>query len=578
MNVILTLPWLSAIAVPLLAAALLTRRASTPLGVVLAPWTAAPALFLAVFEPPAAEVPWLLLGTHFGLDPVGRMFLLAASIIWFCGGLFAQSSIRAHRRRRFFSGYLLALAGNVGAIVAQDVASFYLFFALMSYAAYALVIRQDDQTAARAARTYIVFTILAELALLAGMFLVVPEMPSLRLAALGPTIAGSPHHHLLTTLFLVGFAGKAGAIGLHMWMPPAYDAAPASAGALLSGAMAKVGLLGWLRFLPLGQMSEAWGACVATVGLVAAFFGVIVGLTQRSPKAILAYSSISQMGLMMMAVGGALLAPAASKAVGAAAIYALHHGLAKASLFTGTGLSRYRFARGSGAVVVAGLLVPGLSLAGAPLTSGAMAKHALEGALKETSSSWIHDLHWPLSLAAAATLVLLLHFWRRVRAQAARVSTPPPPASSIGWLLVTLTSAALVWSLPWLHAPELARETLAPKGLWKSTWPVLVGLAVFASGLALGRRRRVGIPSLPPGDLLIPLRAVVGALGSGSRSIAAVAQTGWHAGLSRTQDLREAVTAAARRILEIEDRIGWTQAVALLLVLLATMVAVVVLY
>jgi formate hydrogenlyase subunit 3/multisubunit Na+/H+ antiporter MnhD subunit len=121
----------------------------------------------------------------------------------------------------------------------------------------------------------------------------------------------------------------AGVYALHVWLPLAHPVAPTPASAVLSGAMIKAGLLGWLRFLPLGEAATpGWGNVCTIAGLAAAFDGVLVGCTQDNAKTVLAYSSISQMGFMTMAVGVGLTVPAVwTQALTATALYALHHAM-----------------------------------------------------------------------------------------------------------------------------------------------------------------------------------------------------------------------------------------------------------
>jgi hypothetical protein len=91
---------------------------------------------------------------------------------------------------------------------------------------------------------------------------------------------------------------------LHVWLPLAHTVAPTPASAVLSGSMIKAGLLGWIRFLPPGGGGDpAWGAVFIAAGITAAFYGVAIGLGQKHPKTVLAYSSISQMGLITVAFG-----------------------------------------------------------------------------------------------------------------------------------------------------------------------------------------------------------------------------------------------------------------------------------
>ena len=94
-----------------------------------------------------------------------------------------------------------------------------------------------------------------------------------------------------------GFGIKAGALALHFWLPLAHPAAPVPASAVLSGAMIKAGLLGWLRFLPLGYAAlPAAGLGLVGVGLAAALIGAAAGALQRNPKTVLAWSSVARWG------------------------------------------------------------------------------------------------------------------------------------------------------------------------------------------------------------------------------------------------------------------------------------------
>src|SRR5215470_16478408 len=113
----------------------------------------------------------------------------------------------------------------------------------------------------------------------------------------------SPWRGAAMTLLILGFGLKIGLVPGHVWMPLAYTAAPIPAAAALSGAAVKAGVIGLIRFLPLGPAMPRWGEALAAAGLFSAFYGVIIGLTQKHPKTVLAYSSISQMGLLAAALG-----------------------------------------------------------------------------------------------------------------------------------------------------------------------------------------------------------------------------------------------------------------------------------
>jgi hydrogenase-4 component B len=118
---------------------------------------------------------------------------------------------------------------------------------------------------------------------------------------------------LAVGLLAAGFAVKAGIMPLHVWLPLAHPAAPVAASAVLSGALIKAGLIGWLRLLPLGGAAwPGWGTVFVVVGLTTAIAGALIGVAQTRPKVVLAYSSVSQMGIIATLVGVGLLAPAAA--------------------------------------------------------------------------------------------------------------------------------------------------------------------------------------------------------------------------------------------------------------------------
>ena len=313
---------------------------------------ALPALLLALLAPvgSAVTLPWLLLGVHLELDAVGQLFLLFSSLIWLATGVYVAFGRGADADSGSFGVYfLLAMAGNLLLIVAADMMTFYAGFALMGLSAYGLVLRRS-QRARRAGRVYLAFTLAGELALFGAMLLLFGAGGSLLFSdlATGPLPAGA------IVLLLLGFGIKVALPGLHPWLPLTYTAAPVAAVAVLSGPMMKAGLLGWLRFLPPGAPgADSWGPLLMVLGGLGMLLGVAVGLLQRDPRAVLAYSSIAKMGLISVLFGAALANPAHADALLAALLlFAMHHLLVKSTLFLGLGEWQRR---GSRFWVLAGL-------------------------------------------------------------------------------------------------------------------------------------------------------------------------------------------------------------------------------
>jgi formate hydrogenlyase subunit 3/multisubunit Na+/H+ antiporter MnhD subunit len=473
------------LAAPLLVAALLWMPASRALGLRLAPWAPLPALILALAAPTPYELdlPWLLLGTRLGLDETGRVFLLFTALIWLAAGWFARAWLADDARRHGFAGFfLLTQAGNLGVCLALDPAAFYWFFALMSFAAYGLIVHDRSAASRRAGRVYLVLALAGEMLILSGLLLV----------------ADATHMPAAVVCLILGFGVKTGLPLLHVSLPLAYAATPIPGAAVLAGAMIKAGLLGWLRFLPLGEAAlPGAGSALMLAGLLAIFYGVAVGLTQRQPGALLAYSSISQMGYFSLALGAGLLAPELwPLLLPAVVLYALHHALAKGALFLGVGVAERC---GASRRVMLGLALPALALAGAPLTSGMLVKNGLKAGLASLPAPWADLLAALLPLAALGTALLMVRLlWLVGRAAPAQRTSASVVGLLAPWLALLLALAGLAWAL----APHSwVAQALRLGALLDAAWPPLAAAALGVVALRLRWRA----PTLQPGDVLVPL-------------------------------------------------------------------------
>ena len=312
----------------------------TPLAVLASGWYrhAKWSLFFAALPPlvatlllPVGEtsmLSWLLLGSQLGINAVTQWLLPAAALVWVAAALHhAHTATAGTPIERFRLFFLLAMSGNLLLLLAQDAITFYVGYAMMGLAGYGLIRDRHSTNARVAAGTYQRWTIAGELLLFSGLLSLAHDVGSTRLP-LSDTSALSTS---TLALLISGFGIKIGLPGLHAWMPGTYSASSTTGSTVFSGAMANAGVLGLLQFLPLQQEGYTTpGMLLLTYGLVGAFYGVLLGLPQRRPKVILAYSSVSQLGTLAAMIGLALMAPELAPAlIVAVTVYAVHHGLTK---------------------------------------------------------------------------------------------------------------------------------------------------------------------------------------------------------------------------------------------------------
>ncbi len=454
-----------------------------------------PALLAALSLPIGSQLdlPWLFLGTTLGLDATARVYLLFTAILWLAAGLYTAFVFRTTADTgRFRVMFLLAMAGNLWLILGQDLFSFYAGFAIMGIAAYGLVIHDGSPAALRAGKVYLVMALFGELSLFVALVIIAQQT--------GTTLPTAEDLTQLTglpiALLIIGLGVKAGLVPLHLWLPLAHPAAPIPASALLSGAMIKVAMLGWLRFLPVGAIAlPDWGGLLAAVGLLTLFYVLPIGLVQADPKVILAYSSISKMGLLMLCLGLMLTEPAlAPVGITAISLYAAQHALVKGGLFLGVGLRKQAGPAMVQPLILSGLILLALALAGAPLTSGAVVKYELKPVLNGAEWPWVAAA---VVVASVGTSLLMARFiWVCVRTQ---------PHSKPGYLWPGLAWVMLIAQV------LLFPFVLGKPASWLSGWlPIALGFG-FAGLIALGAWRhpdwlRPVVGLIPPGDLIVLAR------------------------------------------------------------------------
>ncbi len=348
-----------------------------------------------------SELPWTLPhgALRLELDPLSALF--AAAIL----GLSALASVYgaeylAHSGSHASHGdpvavspalpglpwlhYNLLVAGMFGVVLARNGLLFLLAWEVMSLASFFLVVHDSHLARSREAGwTYLVATHLGTAFLLAFFLVLGREAGSLDFARFPVRGSLEPSTvSLLLALALVGFGTKAGLVPLHVWLPEAHPAAPSHVSAVMSGVMIKTGVYGLLRALVLvGPGPRGWAWVFIGAGAVSMLYGVLFALSQRELKRVLAYSSVENVGVILLGTGLGLLgletanAPAAVAGFAGALLHVVNHAAAKGLLFLGAGSVLH--GAGTGDLERLGGLLRRLPRTGASFFVGAAALSAL---------------------------------------------------------------------------------------------------------------------------------------------------------------------------------------------------------
>jgi hydrogenase-4 component B len=286
----------------------------------------------------------------YALDALSGFFLLVLAMLGIAVAVYSIGyfSHASPGRTAFVGAAYNVLLGSVEMLLtAGGVFSFLLAWELMTLATAALVATEHEHAPARrAAFLYLAMSHVGTGCLIAGFFMLGSGGSSLAFTGmLGPGAVPLASRDGVFLLFLAGFGVKAGVIPLHIWLPEAHPAAPSPISALMSGVLIKTGIYGIFRVCVagLGVPPLAWGGLVLTVGAVSMLLGVLYALMQHDLKRLLAYHSIENIGIILVAAGVGMISMSigqpglATLALAASLLHALNHALFKGLLFLGAG-------------------------------------------------------------------------------------------------------------------------------------------------------------------------------------------------------------------------------------------------
>lgn len=274
-------------------------------------------------------------GLHFTLDGFRGIYAVIAAFMWMITGLVSPDYFAHYRNRnRYYLFQLVTLGATEAIFLSADLYTTFVFFEIMSLCSYVWVAQDEKDASLRAGGTYLAVAVIGGLVLLMGIFLMYHQTGTLVIAQLREACEGKNLTAAAMCMF-VGFAAKAGAFPIHIWLPKAHPVAPAPASALLSGILTKTGIFGILVIsCHILFRQEWWGVFVLVIGVITMFLGAVLALFSVNFKRALACSSVSQIGFILVGVGMmVLLGEENTLAVRGTFLHMVNHSLFKLILF-----------------------------------------------------------------------------------------------------------------------------------------------------------------------------------------------------------------------------------------------------
>jgi multicomponent Na+:H+ antiporter subunit D len=397
--------------------------------------------------------PW---GIEYVIDPMSAFMLLIVSGIGAVTMIYAARSIPSEipekRIYLVYTMYLLCLTGLLGIVATGDAFNLFVFLEISSLSSYVLISLGRDRRALTASFQYLVMGTLGATFILIGIGLLYMMTGTLNMADLAqrlPQDTGLRTMLVALAFITVGASLKLALFPLHLWLPNAYTYAPSSVTVFLAATATKVSIYILLRFfftifglhVPFEAVTLAW--ILLPLAVAGIYVASTVAIFQNNVKRLLAYSSVAQVGYMILGIG---LANVTGLTGGI--VHLFNHALIKGGLFMALGgvflrLGSVRLDDMAGLakrmpLTMAAFVAGGLSLIGVPLTSGFISKwYLVQGALDR---GW-----WPVAiLVLIGSLLAIVYVWRVVEvayfrppsAAAAAAREAPAAMLATTWLLI----------------------------------------------------------------------------------------------------------------------------------------------
>lgn len=390
------------------------------------------------------------IGIDLRLDPLASLMLIAVNVVGLAAGIYSIDYMRRYTdKHRYYCLFLLLVAGMNGVILAGDLFNLYVLMEVAAVASYALVAFGCEHEELEASFKYSVLGTLASSFILIAVALVYGVTGTLNMAHIAGRVSESgmgPSLLFAMALFLCGFGLKAALVPFHAWLPDAHPSAPAPVSAMLSGVLIKaigIYVLARLVYNVFGA-SEGVLEVLRWSGAISMVAGGLLATGQWDMKRLFAYSSISQVGYIVLGLG--LGTPLA--AVGAL-YHLVNHSIFKSLLFLNAGTVEYttgsRDLRQLGGlnrlipVTGATSLVASMSIAGIPPFNGFWSKLIIIVACVQGGS-------YGFAAVAVAMSIVTLAYQLKVQRHAFFAAAPrgSAPVQREPWLMATAMVALAI--------------------------------------------------------------------------------------------------------------------------------------
>jgi multicomponent Na+:H+ antiporter subunit D len=367
--------------------------------------------------------PW---GIEYRVDTLNAFVLLLvstiATVVLFYAPPSVADEVAGEQHYLFYAAYLLCLTGLLGITITGDVFNVFVFLEILSLSSYALIAMGRDRRALTASYQYLIMGTLGATFIVIGIGLMYMMTGTLNMADLAERLPAMYETRTAMVAFAfltVGMLIKLAMFPMHMWLPNAYCYAPSVITAFLAATATKVSIYVFLRFT-----FTVWGAefvfeklnldaFLIPLALIGIYVASIAAIYQTNVKRLLAYSSVAQIGYMMLGISFVSVT-----GLTGGIVHLFNHALMKSALFLAVGCVVLRIGsaeladwKGLGRrmpVTMAAFVLAGFSLIGVPLTVGFISKWYL--ILAALEKGW-----WPVAmLMLISSLLAVIYVWRVV--------------------------------------------------------------------------------------------------------------------------------------------------------------------